>query len=192
MNAEALRHVAIIMDGNGRWATARGLSRLKGHRRGKDSVREVVETAREIGIEVLTLYAFSTENFERPDDEVGMLMELFAKRLAGLASDQRILNNGVRVRVLGRTEMLPPDVLSAIRLVEAATSGFEDFCLNFCIAYGGRQEILDSFQSILEKVQRGELDRDDVDEKVLLRVLAKQPTAMQRLLPLLLPILQVT
>jgi len=160
------RHIGFIMDGNRRHAEANGKLPWEGHRLGSDTVEALLGWAREIDVHTMTLYAFSTENFERPDDEVRMLMDLFAQRLTGLASDERILDQGVRVRVLGRTEMLPPDVLSAVRLVEAATSGFEDFGLNFCIAYGGRQEILDAIQTILAKVEAGELTREDVDEKV--------------------------
>jgi tritrans,polycis-undecaprenyl-diphosphate synthase [geranylgeranyl-diphosphate specific] len=96
-----------------------------------------------------------------------MLMDLFATRLSQLADDDRILDNKVRVRVLGRLEMLPPDVLKAIRLVEGVTRDFDSYQLNFCIAYGGRQEILDAVHEILDKVQRGELERDAVDEQVL-------------------------
>jgi tritrans,polycis-undecaprenyl-diphosphate synthase [geranylgeranyl-diphosphate specific] len=115
----------------------------------------------------MTLYAFSTENFRRAEDEVRMLMDLFADRLAQLAEDRRILDNGVRVRVLGRTDMLPPEVLEAVRLAEEATKHFEDYRLNFCIAYGGRQEILDAVREILDKIARGELRREDVDEDLL-------------------------
>jgi tritrans,polycis-undecaprenyl-diphosphate synthase [geranylgeranyl-diphosphate specific] len=94
-------------------------------------------------------------------------MDLFADRLANIAVDHRILDNGVRVRVLGRTDMLPPDVLGAVKLAEEATKHFTDYRLNFCIAYGGRQEILDAVHEILDKVARGELKRDDVDEDLL-------------------------
>jgi tritrans,polycis-undecaprenyl-diphosphate synthase [geranylgeranyl-diphosphate specific] len=94
-------------------------------------------------------------------------MDLFAARLAHLAHDDRIIQNRVRVRVLGRTEMLPPDVQQAVQLVESVTANFEGSKLNFCIAYGGRQEILDAFRAILDKVERGELERGAVDEAVL-------------------------
>ena len=159
-------HVGFIMDGNRRHAQANGQLPWEGHKLGSDTVEALLEWAREIGIQTMTLYAFSTENFERPDQEVQMLMDLFAQRLTSLASDDRIMNHGVRVRVLGRTEMLPEEVLNAIRLVEHATADFEEFRLNFCIAYGGRQEILDAFQVILAKVERGELKREDITEEV--------------------------
>jgi len=160
-------HVGFILDGNRRHAKAIGRLPWEGHRLGSDTVEALVEWGREIGVRTMTLYAFSTENFSRAQEEVDTLMALFAHRLADLASDDRILKNGVRVRVLGRKDMLPPEVLEAIRLVEGATASFDDYCLNFCIAYGGRQEILDAFQSILTKIERGELDRENVDEQLL-------------------------
>ena len=159
-------HVGFIMDGNRRHAEKRGELPWEGHRLGSDTVEALVGWGREIGVRTMTLYAFSTENFHRAEDEVEMLMSLFAKRLTSLAADDRILENRVRVRVLGRTEMLPAPVLNAIRLVEAATADFDGSRLNFCIAYGGRQEILDAFQAILGKVERGELAREDIDEDV--------------------------
>ena len=159
-------HVGFIMDGNRRHAQARGQLPWEGHRLGSDTVEALLEWGREIDVRTMTLYAFSTENFERPNDEVEVLMELFAQRLTSLASDDRIFSQGVRVRVLGRTEMLPPDVLAAIQLVEGATAHFDAFRLNFCIAYGGRQEILDAFQAILAKVEAGVLTREDVSEQV--------------------------
>ena len=159
-------HVGFIMDGNRRHAQARGQLPWEGHRLGSDTVEALLDWGREIGVQTMTLYAFSTENFERPDQEVQVLMDLFAQRLTSLASDDRIFDNGVRVHVLGRTEMLPPEVLAAVQLVEGATAHFTAFRLNFCIAYGGRQEILDAIQTILAKVERGELTREDVDEKV--------------------------
>jgi tritrans,polycis-undecaprenyl-diphosphate synthase [geranylgeranyl-diphosphate specific] len=161
------RHVGFIMDGNRRHARSQGQLPWEGHRLGSDTVEALVEWSREIGVRTMTLYAFSMENFRRAEDEVRGLMELFARRLAGLASDSRILSNKVRVRVLGRVEMLSPDVLEAVRLVEAATEPFDEYHLNFCIAYGGRQEILDALKRIMAKVERGELAREAIDEATL-------------------------
>lgn len=160
-------HVGFIMDGNRRHARQHGQLPWEGHRLGSDTVEALVGWGREVGVRTMTLYAFSTENFGRADEEVRVLMDLFAHRLADLATDPRILDNHVRVRVLGRTEMLPPEVLEAIRLIEGVTARFEDYGLNFCIAYGGRQEILDAVRRILAKVERGELDREQIDETVL-------------------------
>lgn len=160
-------HVGFIMDGNRRHARARGQLPWEGHRLGSETVEALVEWSRELGVHTLTLYAFSNENFQRADEEVEQLMALFADRLANLAGDRRILDHRVRVRVLGRTEMLPPDVQQAVALVERATEGFEGSQLNFCIAYGGRQEILDAFRAILAKVAAGEMSPEGVDERVL-------------------------
>lgn len=160
-------HVGFILDGNRRHAKALGHLPWEGHRLGSDTVEELVEWGRETGVRTMTLYAFSTENFSRAAEEVETLMALFANRLAGLSTDDRILEGGVHVRVLGRLEMLPPEVLEAIRLVEDATKDFDAYRLNFCIAYGGRQEIIDAVQLLLAKVERGELEREEIDEQML-------------------------
>lgn len=159
-------HVGFIMDGNRRHAKALGTLPWEGHRLGSDTVEALVDWGREVGVGTMTLYAFSTENFRRAAQEVDMLMSLFAERLAQLATDSRILENRVRIRVLGRTELLPEPVLEAVKLVESTTAAFDGSRLNFCIAYGGRQEILDAVGAILEKIERGELTRDEVDEEV--------------------------
>lgn len=161
------QHVGFIMDGNRRHAQARGQLPWEGHKLGSDTVEALVEWGREIGVRTMTLYAFSTENFDRNDEEVEQLMGLFARRLADLAEDDRILANGVQVRVLGRTDLLPEHVQQAIELVEAATADHAGSRLNFCIAYGGRQEILDAFRKLFAKLENGELKREDVDERVL-------------------------
>jgi tritrans,polycis-undecaprenyl-diphosphate synthase [geranylgeranyl-diphosphate specific] len=155
------------MDGNRRHARARGRLPWEGHRLGSETVEALVDWSRGLGVKTLTLYAFSAENFQRAEDEVATLMALFADRLTHLAKDDRIFDNHVRVRVLGRLEMLPQEVLDAIRLVETATDHHDDYLLNFCIAYGSRQEILDAVREIIGKVESGELDRDAIDEKVL-------------------------
>ncbi len=164
---EVPAHVGFIMDGNRRHAKATGQLPWEGHRLGSDTVEALVEWGREVGVRVMTLYAFSTENFRRANAEVESLMALFADRLTGLAEDQRIRDQRVRVRVLGRTEMLPADVQAAIKLVESATKDYDAYQLNFCIAYGGRQEILDALHAIIAKVESGELSRDNLDERVL-------------------------
>ncbi len=165
--AEVPGHVGFIMDGNRRHAQARGELPWEGHRHGSETVEALVEWGREIGVKTLTMYAFSTENFQRAEEEVDGLMALFAARLSHLAEDARILDNRVRVRVLGRTEMLPAYVQQAVERIESTTKDFDGSKLNFCIAYGGRQEILDAFQAIIDKVERGELAREAVDERVL-------------------------
>jgi tritrans,polycis-undecaprenyl-diphosphate synthase [geranylgeranyl-diphosphate specific] len=160
------RHVGFIMDGNRRYARALGRLPWEGHELGAHAVEALVGWGREIGVRTMTLYAFSTENFERAEPEVDALMRLFARRLGELAEDPRIHDDRVAVRVLGRTETLPPEVLEAITLVESATADFEAFRLNFCIAYGGRQEILDAVRKILARVAAGEISAEDLDEEL--------------------------
>jgi tritrans,polycis-undecaprenyl-diphosphate synthase [geranylgeranyl-diphosphate specific] len=160
-------HVGFILDGNRRHARAQGRLPWEGHRLGSHTVEALVDWGCEIGVRTMTLYAFSTENFERAPEEVETLMALFADRLSALAGDERTFRRKVRVRVLGRTSLLPRAVTAAIGHVERATAGHDAYHLNFCIAYGGRQEILDAVQTIIGRVQRGELAPEAVDETVL-------------------------
>ena len=160
-------HVGVIMDGNRRLAKTLGMTPWDGHELGSKTVESLVDWSRDVGVRTLTLYAFSTENFDRVADEVDALMGMFATKLTQLATDRRILDNRVRVRVLGRTEMLPERVRTAIETAESATGSFDDYHLNFCIAYGGRQEIIDAVRCLIDKVSAGTLDADDIDEKML-------------------------
>ncbi len=161
------RHVGVIMDGNRRLARSMGLKPWQGHELGSRTLEALVDWSREIGVKTLTLYAFSTENFNRTSEEVDALMGMFATKLTELASEPRIVRNKVRVKVLGRTELLPAEVREAIATVEGATAHHEGPRLNFCIAYGGRQEILDAVRCIIDEVERGDLDLGDVDEDCL-------------------------
>jgi len=135
-------HVAIIMDGNGRWAAQRHLPRVEGHRAGIDSVRDVVETSARMGIEVLTLYAFSVENWKRPRTEVNMLMTLLKRYIRlELAS---LLRNNIRFRVIGRPEALSPDVQQELEIGIRKTEGNTGMLFNIALNYGGRAEIVDA------------------------------------------------
>ena len=157
-----LRHIAVIMDGNGRWATARGLPRVMGHRAGAQSVQRIVEACCELGVEVLTLYAFSWENRDRPTDEVQelmLLLEEFIRR-----ETPTMLRNGVRLRTIGRVEELPSSVVERLRRVAAQTAHGERMTLTLALSYGGRQEIVDAVRRLAEQVQRGELRPDQIDE----------------------------
>ncbi len=160
-------HVGFIMDGNRRHAKAGGRLPWEGHTEGSNTVELISEWGREVGVRTMTLYAFSTENFERDQQEVDMLMALFAHKLGDMAEDPRVLGNQIRVKVFGRTELLPQDVLDAIDKVETATRDFDAYRLNFCIAYSGRQEIVDAFRRLIPKVQSGELTPECVNEEVL-------------------------
>ncbi|MEM7741348.1 MAG: isoprenyl transferase [Pseudomonadota bacterium] len=158
-------HVAIIMDGNGRWAEARGVSRLDGHRAGVEAARRAVEAARDEGIRTVTLYSFSTENWSRPDWEVrhllGLLRHFFRDDLAKLAEE------GVRVRILGDHESLPPDIRKLVDEAEAKTKDNDQFTLQIAFNYGGRDEIVRAAAKIAERAAAGVLRPEDVDEEAL-------------------------
>ncbi len=134
------RHVAIIMDGNGRWAEQRGLPRVAGHREGSEAVRAVTRTARRIGIEALTLYAFSAENWARPEDEVGALMELLVEFLE--AERAEMMENRIRLNAIGELSRLPPRVQEKLAAVRAETATNDGMILTLALSYGGRQELV--------------------------------------------------
>ena len=154
--SQSTLHVAIIMDGNGRWALARGLPRIAGHRAGAEAVRRVVETAPTLGIGTLTLFAFSADNWRRPAEEVGALMELFAEFLA--AEAEHCLENGVRLEVIGRRDRLDRAVCCAISHAENLTAAANQLHLRIAVDYSGREAILaameQSERSSREAVER--------------------------------------
>ena len=155
-------HVAIIMDGNGRWAKARGLPRVAGHRRGADAVRRVVRGAGELGIPVLTLFAFSTENWTRPADEVNDLMGLLRHYLRNELEE--LHKNGARLRVIGNRAGLAPDIVRDIADAEKMTHANSRIDVNICINYGARDEILQATRNLARRVAAGELAAEDIDE----------------------------
>jgi undecaprenyl diphosphate synthase len=156
-------HVAIIMDGNGRWAKARGLPRVAGHRRGADAVRRVVRGAGELGIPMLTLFAFSTENWARPADEVADLMGLLRHYLRSELDE--LLRNGARLRVIGNRHGLPDDIVRGISDAESQTNANSRIDVNICINYGARAEILHATRSLARRVASGELSPERIDEQ---------------------------
>jgi undecaprenyl diphosphate synthase len=159
------RHVAIIMDGNGRWAEQRGLSRLHGHRVGKDSVRAVVESARELGIQYLSLFAFSTENWNRPPKEVDGLMQLLRRYLA--SELDKMMKHGIRLVAVGSLRRLPPAVREAMRAAVAATRKNTGMTVVLAVSYGGREEITRAVRAIARKAKRGELEPEQVTDAVV-------------------------
>jgi undecaprenyl diphosphate synthase len=152
-------HVAIIMDGNGRWAAQRHLPRVEGHRAGIDSVRDVVETSARLGIDVLTLYAFSVENWKRPRAEINTLMTLLKRYLRLELST--LLRNNIRFRVIGREEELSPDVRHELDLGMEKTAGNTGMLFNIALNYGGRAEIIDAVKRVLA----AGINPDDLDER---------------------------
>jgi len=158
-------HVAIIMDGNGRWAQKRLLNRVKGHERGSDAVRSVVRTCRELGIRYLTLYAFSTENWQRPKTEVEALMTLLKKFLKSEKSE--MLENDIRLRVIGQINRLPADVREAVEETMSATGDNKSMDLILALSYGGRAEIVDMVRAVADKARQGRIDPQTIDAETI-------------------------
>jgi undecaprenyl diphosphate synthase len=154
------RHVAVIMDGNGRWAQQRGLPRLHGHRMGKDSVRAVVEASRKLGIQYLSLYAFSTENWNRPPREVDGLMGLLRRYLDTELG--KMMKHQIRLLAVGSLRRLPPAVREALRATIEATRGNTGMTVILAVSYGGREEIARAARAIARRVQRGQLDPERI------------------------------
>lgn len=158
-------HVAVIMDGNGRWAAERGLPRHLGHREGMKAVRETIAGAVEAGIQILTLFAFSTENWQRPRQEVSALirlLELYARR-----EREELVRQGVEVHVLGELDRVDDVTRRAVDSIVVETRGGTALRLNLMISYGGREELIRSARILAERVQRGELRAEDIDEEAL-------------------------
>lgn len=163
-NLKIPAHVALILDGNGRWAKKRGLPRQVGHKKGCETVEQIVEDAARIGIKYLTVYGFSTENWKRPEEEVGALMQLFrfyTKRLLKIATE-----SNVRVKMIGERNRFAPDIIDGINQLEEQTK--ENTGLTFVIAvnYGGRDEITRAVRKVMEAVKAGTLSAEEMTENV--------------------------
>ena len=168
------RHVAIIMDGNGRWAEAQGLERNEGHRAGIEAVRTVLRTANDLGIDYLTLYAFSNENWGRPQDEVRELMRLLEHYL--VEEIDEVMENGIRIRAMGRLERLPPQIRRSVEDAIARSAGNDAMTLTFALSYGGRGEIVDAARKIARDAAAGEIDPHGIDEKIFASYLYEPDT----------------
>ncbi len=158
------RHVAIIMDGNGRWARERGLPRTEGHRAGAETVRRVTEACSEVGVEFLTLYAFSAENWKRPAREVAALMKLLEQFLRQKTPE--MIEQNIRLQAIGRLNDLPKSCQEQLHRSIEATSQNSGLTLILALSYGGREEILDGVKSLLESIERGHLDKGMIDTEV--------------------------
>ncbi len=159
------RHVAVIMDGNGRWAKQHGLPRVEGHRRGADSAREIIRTAGELGIKYLTLYAFSAENWNRPKDEVDALMKYLVHYLKTETKD--LNKNNVRLEVIGQIHRLPDNVQEHLAKSIETLSKNNGLTLVMALSYGSRIEIVEAVRHIAQKTKAGKLDPADINEKVI-------------------------
>ncbi len=158
------QHIAIIMDGNGRWAKQRGLPRIAGHREGVKAVRDVVEACAELDVQVLTLYTFSTENWRRPKEEVSALMKLLIRSLQKEIDD--LIRNNVKLMTIGEIETLPRDVYSKIQEGIQATRQNRGLILNLALSYGSREEILSAVQKIVIRAKENNLKCEDIDDKL--------------------------
>ncbi len=165
LNSEIPRHVAIIMDGNGRWAKAQKKPRIIGHRRGVETVREVVKACRELNIEVLTLFAFSSENWRRPAKEVSLLMELFFTALD--REVKRLHRNNIRLRIIGEHSAFPERIQKRIVKAEALTADNDGMILNVAANYGGKWDIVQATQKLAAKAARGEIEADKITEEMI-------------------------
>ena len=159
------RHVAIIMDGNGRWAQKRDLPRTEGHREGAESVREIVRACGQLGVEVLTLYSFSTENWSRPDDEVDALMALLETYLTEEIPE--LMTNGVQLGAIGQLDRLPSHVRMLIDAAGHATQDNEGLKLVLALSYGSRAELVEAMRDLARDVRDGRLQPDDIDEETI-------------------------
>lgn len=163
------RHLAIIMDGNGRWALKRGLPRAVGHRAGVEALREIVKACLEWGIEILTVYAFSTENWKRPREEVETLMELLVEYLQKEVDE--LNHQGVKISAIGRLNELPEKAQKELARAKELTAGNRRLLLNLALNYGGRAELVDACRAVVEDILQGKLKLDQIDEEVLSRYL---------------------
>ena len=169
-------HVAIIQDGNRRYARRRGADAPDGHRAGAETTERVLEWCEDLGVEELTLYAFSTENFDRPPEELDPLFDLMESKLREFADADRIHEQEVGIRAIGDLERLPPRVTDAVEYAERRTADYNDFRLNIALAYGGRASLLDAARDVAAAVEAGDLSPADIDVAEVERRLDKSPS----------------
>ena len=159
-------HVAIILDGNRRWASNKAMISWVGHRHGANKVDELMDWCIDLNVKFITLYAFSTENFYRPPQEVEEIMKLIEEKLLSILGNQRIHENKVRVKAIGRIDLLPKSIQEVIQRVEQSTKMYSDRFLNVALAYGGRAEIVDATKKIAQEIKNGELRTEDINETI--------------------------
>lgn len=162
---DIIKHIAVIMDGNGRWAKARGLPRSAGHKQGAETLQKIAEAAADMGIKYLTVYAFSTENWKRPKEEVDYLMGLLRQYLK--SEFKQIQERGARIRFIGERQMLADDIVEQMEKIENDTKDNDKFTFCIALSYGSRQEITSTFRKLAERVKNGQLDIDNINEKLI-------------------------
>ncbi|WP_435333798.1 polyprenyl diphosphate synthase [Haloarchaeobius sp. TZWWS8] len=168
-------HVAVIQDGNRRYARKQGSDAPDGHRAGAETTEQVLTWCQELGIEELTLYAFSTENFDRPREELEPLFDLLATKLREFADNERVHENEVSIRALGDIDRLPERVRAAVDYAESRTESYDEFVLNIALAYGGRNELLAAARTVAEAVDAGDITPEDIDVSTIEERLYGQP-----------------
>ncbi|MFX0092804.1 MAG: polyprenyl diphosphate synthase [Candidatus Hodarchaeota archaeon] len=161
------KHIGIIMDGNRRWEKKMRKEPGQGHIHGSKKIEDILKWCWEAKVQIVTLYAFSTENFNRPEDEIRHLMELAADYFVKVSTDKYVHQYKVRLKTIGRKEMLPLKVQEAIQKAEEATENYSDYTLQIAIAYGGRAELVDAIRQIVEQVQQGDIEIDCINEKIV-------------------------
>jgi len=164
-NGEKPEHIAIILDGNRRWAASQELNPWLGHRQGAETVEHLLDWCEMLGVKFVTLYTFSMENFKRTPQEVAEIMRIAEEKFTKLLTDERIHRSKVRIKVIGRVNLLPEKLQKLIAEVEKATANYDRQFLNFAFAYGGRAEIVDATKKIAQKVKNGELNLEEIDER---------------------------
>ncbi|MCL1976730.1 MAG: polyprenyl diphosphate synthase [Candidatus Bathyarchaeota archaeon] len=169
-NDQRPEHIAIILDGNRRWANEQEkspwLTDKWGHKQGADTVEQLLDWCSLLGVKYVTLYSFSTENFSRQSEEIAKIMQIAEERFKKLLVDKRVHKNKVHVKVIGRTNLLPPSLQQAIAEVEKATENYDDYVWNFAFAYGGRAEIVDASKKIAREIKENRLQIDDINEAI--------------------------
>lgn len=162
------KHIAIIMDGNRRYSKIMGnMQAIEGHKRGVNTLEKVLDWSIEMGIEIVTAYAFSTENFNRTSEEVEGLMKLFQKNFEGIANNPKIHKNKVRVKAVGNLDLLPDNVREAIKIAEDSTASYDKRLVNIAIGYDGRMEIIDAIKKISTEFKEGKINIGDIDEDLV-------------------------
>ena len=160
-------HIAIILDGNRRYAKKLGLSPWEGHKFGAEKIKDILKWCRELGVEELTLYTFSVDNFKRPEIEKKAIFELFMKNISGMKNSKELKKNDVRVRFIGRLEMFPESIQREMHEVMEQTKNNSRFKINFAMAYSGRAEITDAFKKIIQKIKNKEINEKDIAESLI-------------------------
>ncbi len=165
--SKPLSHIAIILDGNRRFAKRLMKEPWKGHEFGAEKVEKLVDWCKELGIKELTLYAFSMQNFNRPENEFNYLMKIFRESFEKLKDDPRIMENKVKVRAIGRIHLFPKDVQEAIKSIEEKTKNNSDYIINFALAYGGQEELIDAVKKIGRKIESKEIKPEDISKEII-------------------------